>query len=184
MTNHVPRKLHIGGQVKAVGWEVLDANPGPCVDHVADASNLSRFQDNSFEQIYASHVVEHFDYQGQLLETLKEWYRVMSPGGTLFVSVPDLDTLARLFVDRSRLSPDDRFLVMRMIFGGHIDKHDYHLVGLNEEFLTGYLHAGGFRGISRVTSFGLFQDTSCLELKNIPISLNMIATKERRPLSV
>jgi predicted SAM-dependent methyltransferase len=174
----MPRKLHIGGQVKKPGWEVLDANPGPCVDHVGDAANLSGFEDNSFEQIYASHVVEHFDYQGQLLATLKEWYRVMSPAGTLFVSVPDLDTLARLFTDRSRLSAQDRFLVMRMIFGGHIDRYDYHLVGLNEEFLTGYLHAGGFTGMRRVTGFGLFEDTSSLELHGTPISLNMIAIKK------
>src|ERR1700677_4234075 len=34
-------KLHIGGQVKAAGWEVLDANPGPIVDHVANARDLS-----------------------------------------------------------------------------------------------------------------------------------------------
>jgi predicted SAM-dependent methyltransferase len=125
----VPRKLHIGGQVRTPGWEVLDANPGPCVDHVANASDLRIFQDNSFEQIYASHVVEHFDYRDQLVETLKEWCRVLMPAGTVYVSVPDLDTLARLFVDRSLLSGQDRFLVMRMIFGGHIDKHDYHLVG-------------------------------------------------------
>jgi predicted SAM-dependent methyltransferase len=176
-TRNVPRKLHIGGHVRTPGWEVLDANPGPCVDHVADASALRGFEDNSFEQIYASHVVEHFDYQGQLVETLKEWCRVLMPAGTLYVSVPDLDTLARLFVDRSLLSVQDRFLVMRMIFGGHIDKHDYHLVGLNEEFLTGYLHAGGFTGMRRVPNFGLFQDTSSLELKNIPISLNMTAIK-------
>jgi predicted SAM-dependent methyltransferase len=173
----MPRKLHIGGHVKTPGWEVLDANPGPCVDHVANASDLSGFDDGSFEQIYASHVVEHFDYQGQLVGALKEWCRVLMPAGTLCVSVPDLDTLARLFVDRSLLSAQDRFLVMRMIFGGHIDKYDYHLVGLNEEFLTSYLQVGGFTKIRRVASFGLFQDTSCLELKNVPISLNMIATK-------
>jgi predicted SAM-dependent methyltransferase len=174
---NVPRKLHIGGKVRTPGWEVLDANPGPCVDHVINASDLRVFEDNSFEQIYASHVVEHFDYQGQLIETLKEWSRVLMPAGTLCVSVPDLDTLARLFVDRSLLSVQDRFLVMRMIFGGHIDKHDYHLVGLNEEFLTSYLEAGGFTGMRRVPGFGLFKDTSCLQLKNIPISLNMTATK-------
>ena len=172
------RKLHIGGQVRTPGWEVLDANPGPCVDHVANASDLHVFEDNSFEQIYASHVVEHFDYRDQLLATLKEWCRVLMPAGTLYVSVPDLDTLARLFVDRSLLSVQDRFLVMRMIFGGHIDKHDYHLVGLNEEFLTSYLTTGGFTDIHRVPSFGLFHDTSSLELKNIPISLNMTATKQ------
>jgi predicted O-linked N-acetylglucosamine transferase (SPINDLY family)/predicted SAM-dependent methyltransferase len=174
---NVPRRLHIGGQVRTPGWEVLDANPGPCVDHVANASDLRGFEDNSFEKIYASHVVEHFDYRDQLVEALKEWYRVLTPAGTLYVSVPDLDVLARLFVDRTLLSAEDRFLVMRMIFGGHVDEHDYHLVGLNEEFLRGYLHAVGFTDIRRVSGFGLFQDTSCLELKNIPISLNMIAVK-------
>ena len=171
------RKLHIGGHVRTPGWEVLDANPGPCVDHVANASDLHGFEDNSFVQIYASHVVEHFDYQNQLIETLKEWCRVLAPAGTLCVSVPDLDTLARLFIDRSLLSVQDRFLVMRMIFGGHMDKYDYHLVGLNEEFLGYYLQAGGFTGIRRVPGFGLFQDTSCLQMKNTPISLNMIAFK-------
>jgi predicted SAM-dependent methyltransferase len=173
----VSRKLHIGGQVRTPGWEVLDANPGPCVDHVSNASNLHAFVDNTFEQIYASHVVEHFDYKDQLIETLKEWRRVLRPAGTLCVSVPDLDVLARLFVDRTLLSMEDRFLVMRMIFGGHIDKYDYHLVGLNEEFLTGYLQAAGFTGIRAVKDHGLFHDTSSMKLKEVPISLNMVALK-------
>jgi predicted SAM-dependent methyltransferase len=173
----VPRRLHIGGQVRTPGWEVLDANPGPCVDHVSNASDLHCFEDNTFGQIYASHVVEHFDYQSQLVDTLTEWRRVLTPTGTLCVSVPDLDVLARLFLDRTLLSVEDRFLVMRMIFGGHIDKYDYHLVGLNEEFLTAYLHAAGFTGMRRVMDFGLFQDTSRLRLKEVPISLNMIAVK-------
>jgi protein O-GlcNAc transferase len=46
------RKLHIGGQIKAAGWEVLDANPGPIVDHVANARDLSVFPDHTFERIY------------------------------------------------------------------------------------------------------------------------------------
>jgi len=171
------RRLHIGGQVRSPGWEVLDANPGPCVDHVGNASDLQAFDDNSFDQIYASHVVEHFDYHKQLVATLKEWCRVLKPRGTLLVSVPDLDVLARLFLDRTSLTADDRYLVMRMIFGGHIDKYDYHLVGLNEEFLTGFLQAAGFVEIRRVADFGLFQDTSSLKMKGIPISLNVVAAK-------
>jgi predicted SAM-dependent methyltransferase len=173
----VPRRLHIGGHVRTVGWEVLDANPGPCVDHVGNAADLSAFADDTFEQLYASHVLEHFDYQGQLLATLTEWRRVLSPNGTLCVSVPDLDVLARLFLDRTLLSVQDRYLVMRMIFGGHMDKYDYHLVGLNEEFLASFLHSASFIGIRRVSEFGLFDDTSRMKLKSVPISLNMIAMK-------
>ena len=171
------RKLHIGGQVEAVGWEVLDVNPGSNVDHVRDAGDLQCFPDGTFAEIYASHVVEHFDYKNELLATLKEWRRVMIPGGTLYVSVPDLDVLARLFIDREKLSFQDRFLVMRMIFGGHMDKNDYHLVGLNEEFLTDLLHAAGFSQMRKVDGFGLFNDTSSLTLKGVPISLNIVCMR-------
>ena len=75
------------------------------------------------------------------------------------------------------LSLADRFLVMRMIFGGHVDKTDYHLVGLNEEFLNDLLRVAGFVGMRKVDGFGLFDDSSSLTLKDVPISLNMVCTK-------
>ena len=171
------RRLHIGGQVREPGWEVIDANPGPCVDHVGNAADLSRFEAGTFTDVYASHVLEHFDYKDELVATLKEWCRVLVPGGTLHVSVPDLDILARLFCDRQNLSAQDRFMAMRMIFGGHVDRYDYHLVGLNDEFLVQYLSAAGFTNISRVEELGLFDDTSTATLRGVPISLNMTAVR-------
>jgi predicted SAM-dependent methyltransferase len=171
------RKLHIGGQVRAPGWEVIDANPGPCVDHVGNAGDLSRFEAATFTEVYASHVLEHFDYKDELLATLQEWCRVLVPGGALHVSVPDLDILARLFCDRQQLSAQDRFMAMRMMFGGHVDRYDYHLVGLNDEFLVQYLAKAGFANIRRVEEFGLFDDTSTATLRDVPISLNMTAIK-------
>jgi predicted SAM-dependent methyltransferase len=171
------RKLHVGGQVRVEGWEILNINPGPNVDHVSDAGNLECFPDDTFTEIYASHVLEHFDYTGPLVGALKEWIRVMAPGGTLYVSVPDLDVLARLFLDRELLSYQDRFLTMRMIFGGHIDKSDYHLVGLNEEFLRDLLRIAGFTDIRRVENFGIFDDMSTTTLKGVPISVNVVCQK-------
>ena len=171
------RKLHIGGTVRAAGWEVLNITAGPHVDHVGNANDLSRFSDGSFAAVYASHTLEHFDYAGELEKTLKEWARVLEPGGSLYVSVPDLETLAKLLLVKEGLNMDERFHVMRMLFGGHIDAHDYHLVGLNEEFLAYFLMHTGFAELRRVPSFGLFQDTSGLLFKGIPISLNVVATK-------
>jgi predicted SAM-dependent methyltransferase len=173
----VTRKLHVGGTVRAAGWEVLNITAGPHVDHVGNANDLSRFGDGSFAAVYASHTLEHFDYAGELEKTLKEWARVLVPGGSLYVSVPDLETLAKLLLVKEGLNMDERFHVMRMLFGGHIDAHDYHLVGLNEEFLAYFLMRTGFAEPRRVPSFGLFQDTSGLLFKEIPISLNMVAIK-------
>ena len=158
------------------GWEVLDANAGPHVDHVADARNLRHFDDDTFEAIYASHVVEHLDYKDELVTTLAGWRRVLVPGGTLSVSVPDLDVLARLFLDPA-LSLHDRFTVMRAMFGGHVNRFDYHLVGLNEEFIRGFLRAAGFVDARRVTAFNLFDDASKLEMRGQPISVNILARK-------
>lgn len=171
------RKLHIGGKIKAEGWEILNAVPAPEVDHICNANDLSLFENNTFDEIYASHVLEHFDYNGELQRTLKEWYRVLKPKGKLYVSVPDLDILAQLILEKKQLSITERFHIMRIIFGGHVDQYDYHYVGLNQEFLADILYSTGFIQLIRVQHFGLFNDTSDLTFKGVNISLNIIAEK-------
>ena len=171
------RRLHIGGKANVPGWEILDAIPAPYVEHVCNANDLSQFADGTFTEIYASHVVEHLDYNGELQRTLKEWNRTLIPGGRLLVSVPDLDVLAKMILDKEKLDEGEPFLVMRMVFGGHVDKHDYHVVGLNAEFLIKFLQDAGYVNIRKVTAFGLFNDTSSMIFKGVPISLNAVAEK-------
>lgn len=171
------RRLHIGGKQISAGWEILNINPAFYVDHIGNANDLSQFADGTFAEIYASHVVEHFDYRDELKNTLNEWRRVLEPGGRVMISVPDLDILANLLVADGSLSCDDRFFVMRMMFGAHSDQHDYHVVGLNEEFLSRFLYESGYVNIRRVEEFGLFDDTSSMVFGGVGISLNMIAEK-------
>jgi predicted SAM-dependent methyltransferase len=171
------RRLHIGGWQPQEGWEIFDALPRQGADHVGTCKDLSRFPDSTFQDVYASHVIEHLDYLNEIPGALQEWHRVLVPGGRLYVSAPDLDTLAELFLLRETTTPEERFFIMRMMFGGHVDRYDYHVAGLNEEFLTGYLKDAGFNDVRRVDGFGLFHDSSSLEFKGIPISVNLIATK-------
>lgn len=159
------------------GWEVFNIVPAPYVDHQGNARDLSRFEDETFEEIYASHVLEHFDYGKDLKAVLLEWNRVLMKGGRLYVSVPDLDILASLLLDRERLTLDERYFIMQMMFGGHLDQYDYHHIGLNQDFLASYLFETGYVNLRRVTNFGLFQDTSTLAFMGTPISLNIIADK-------
>lgn len=171
------RRLHIGAKTVSAGWETLNVTPFEGIDHIMDARDLSVFPDKTFAAVYASHVLEHFDYKDELLTVLKEWHRVLVPGGKLLVSVPDLETLCRLFVDSERCDVNDRFQLMRMMFGGHTDPFDYHQVGFNWEFLTHYLTEAGFRTISRVEEFGLVNDTSGMRFKGQLISLNLVAER-------
>jgi hypothetical protein len=57
--------------------------------------------------------------------------------------------------------------------------HSEILIKQNVQFQRGnlLLTQAGFREITRVESFGIFQDTSELQLHGVRISLNMIATK-------
>jgi len=171
------RRLHIGGWETREGWEILDALPRKGADHVGTCKDLSRFADNTFQDVYASHVIEHLDYHGEIAQALKEWQRVLVPGGRLYLSAPDLDVLAELFLLRESNTTAERFFIMRMMFGGHTDPFDYHVAGLNEEFLTDFLQDAGFGEIRRVDGFGLFNDSSSVEFKGLPISVNLIASK-------
>ena len=52
-------KLHIGGKEVKEGWKILNIIKNDGVDFVGSISDLSQFADNSIEEIYASHVLEH-----------------------------------------------------------------------------------------------------------------------------
>jgi predicted SAM-dependent methyltransferase len=173
---HKIRKLHIGGKLRVDGWEILNAIDAPEVDHLGNAADLANFADGTFEAVYSSHVLEHFDYI-ELEKVLREWKRVLAPGGKIYASVPDLDTLAALLIKRKLSDLEGQFQLMRMMFGGHIDKFDYHYTGLNQTILSHFLRTAGFTDIRKVKDFGLFPDTSQLKVNGVAISLNMTAIK-------
>jgi len=170
------RKLHIGGKQAHPDWEIFNIQDGPDVDHVGDAVDLSPFDDEIFDELYASHILEHFDYNGPLQKALKEWYRVLKPEGKLYISVPDMEVLCKLFV-RQGITAQARFHLIRMMFGGHVDEYDYHHTGFYLAFLNKVLAEAGFQRAKKVIFFGIFEDAGTICVDNIPISLNVIAFK-------
>ena len=171
-----PIRLHIGGKTSHPDWKVLNVVAGPDVDFVGNCTDLSQFADASVSEIYASHVLEHLSHRTELSIALSGFLRVLVPGGLLRVSVPDMTTLCALFTDPA-LTPQGRYEVMRMMFGGQFDSSDFHRVGLSEEFLRAFLSEAGFAAIERVEDLGLFDDTSRTVFEGRRISLNMIARK-------
>jgi SAM-dependent methyltransferase len=83
------RRLEIGcGDRRIEGFETLNIISGSDVDYVCDASKPLPFNDNTFDIIYSSHILEHIPwYQTEV--TLKEWVRILKSGGTLEIWVPD-----------------------------------------------------------------------------------------------
>jgi predicted SAM-dependent methyltransferase len=171
-------KLHIGGREPNTEWKIFDIEARPEVDFFGNASDLSQFADESVEVIYTSHVLEHFYYGlgNELITTLSEWYRVLKPGGKLYVSVPNLQVLCWLFL-HPNLMPLERHQIMRIMFGGQTNEHDVHKVGFDFDILALYLEEVGFSEYTKVQEFGLFNDCSSMRLLDTLISLNIIATK-------
>lgn len=169
-------RLHIGGKERRAGWTVLDIAPAPHVDIVGNCNDLSSLAASSCAEIYASHVLEHLGYDGELQATLRGFHRVLKPDGRLRVSTPDMEVLCRLFL-LPNMNFQHRYQVMRTLFGGRTNAHDVHQAGLFFEFLGAMMHDAGFRNIRRVAEFGEFKDTSSLRCGNVLVSLNVEAVK-------
>lgn len=169
-------RMHVGGEEIKEGWHILNARPEPFVDILGNILELGQFPDQCCDEIYASHVLEHIDYMYEVSAVMRDFYRMLKPGGTIYISVPDMGTLCHMYVDPT-YTLEQRYAIMRMIYGGHINKYDYHYGGFDFEILGGQLFGAGFREMSRVTSFNLFQDTSQAVVFDRLISLNMIAKK-------
>lgn len=80
-------KLELGAYSKRYGWITLDQNDQCDICH--DLLEPLPFDDNSIEQIYSSHLLEHFCFP-DLIKLLKECYRVLIPNGIFEASVPNM----------------------------------------------------------------------------------------------
>lgn len=100
------RRLEIGpGPEPIPGFESLSIAPNLGVDYVWDAARRLPFPSDTFELVYASHVLEHVPWF-QTENALREWVRVIQSGGHLEVWVPDAVKICEAFVDFEKTGVD------------------------------------------------------------------------------
>jgi len=82
------KKLNVGcGSVYKDGWINLDCNTKIKADVYADITKKLPFDDSTIDYILADNVIEHLKIEDvQLL--LREFNRILIPGGTLEIYVP------------------------------------------------------------------------------------------------
>ena len=172
--------LNLGARNRAIpGFLSMDIDAHEGVDVVGDCSNLSQFEADSIGAIYASHLLEHFEHH-RTLAVLKEWFRVLEPGGKLYVAVPDFQRALELY---GSTGLDD--WIVRLLMGDQAYKTAYHYSLFDEERLTHQLKQAGFADAFRVEEFPIGDDNDCSNLvSNLDgesVSLNMIAVKGSPP---
>lgn len=181
-----PIRLNIGGGAKPLpgAWVLVDRKEGgeaypirlpntPANQSLLDGRadfHRDKFhngswtlRDNSVDEIYASHVLEHFGHR-EVPDVLKEWTRVLKFGGTLKLAVPDLEWIARNYLEGKPVN------VQGYLMGGQMDADDYHRCMFDREMLVELLQGMGYRDIRPWTS-------AAGDCAALPCSLNLQATK-------
>lgn len=93
-------KLHFGcGRRILPDWVNIDGWPFPGVDFTTDLRQPLPFGDAACQLIFTEHVFEHID-AGFRLPVLREFRRILQPGGTLRIVVPDCEKFADAYTRR------------------------------------------------------------------------------------
>lgn len=96
-----PVRLNLGcGNKILPGYVNVDVAPtraGTKPDVTCDLRDLSEFDDDSVDEILTVHVIEHF-WRWEIDDLLREWVRVLKPGGRMVVECPNLKAACEAFL--------------------------------------------------------------------------------------
>ena len=172
------RYLNLGsaGVILPKPFENVDERAIEGVDHIMDVTDL-KFDANTFDMIYASHLLEHFP-RDSTQSILNHWVDLLKPGGIIRLSVPCFENLVKIYEASGR----DLGAVMGPLMGGQTYQGNFHYMTFDRKFLTKLLinadceavHTWDFR---RTSHSGYFDFSQALTWE-IPISLNLEARKK------
>ncbi len=157
--HHKAVKLHLGcGDQRLPGYVNIDCRKSNSTDVVCDVRALP-YADNSVDTIESYHVFEHMpvclhanvqdgngEKYGLLIKVLKEWYRVLKPGGNLVIEMPDLDKVFEAYLKANEAEKEKLLIGIYGSFRGG-DDTDIHRWGANEHRLKYMLEKAGYRDI-------------------------------------
>jgi SAM-dependent methyltransferase len=94
-------KLNLGcGDKILPGYINVDVAPsrgGKKPDVTCDLHHLATFDDGTADEVLAVHVVEHF-WRWEVVQVLREWARVLRPGGRMILECPNLRSACEQFL--------------------------------------------------------------------------------------
>lgn len=164
-------KLNVGcGEFKLDGYINIDKYVE--ADIKADSCSLP-YKDNSVSEIVSSHHLEHLDID-EINKTLKEFYRILKPEGSLKLNVPNLDWCLRNFLEKNE--NEKWTFPLHTIFGNQNNKGEYHKTGFTKERIETLLKNESFNNIEIKDEWSHAQQCFSITCKKIDTSkLQVIA---------
>ena len=146
-----PLKLHLGsGTEPREGWVNVDTNAACGPDIVASVEHLPMFEDASADVIESCHLFEHLTLT-QARAALREWRRILAPGGELRLELPNLGRAVELM--GTEMDGYDFAMVSMFGYPPLVDQQgdgQVHKWGWTPETLRQELEAAGFEGVEQV----------------------------------
>ncbi len=131
----------------------LDINPAVQPDILCSMLDMTPVAGGSIDAIWSSHNLEHL-YRHEVPVALREFLRVLRPGGFALLTLPDLQTIAELIVDdaleaEAYRSPSGPITPLDMIYGhtpslAQGNQHMAHKTGFTARTLGELLTGAGF----------------------------------------
>ncbi len=151
-------KLNLGsGADYREGYNNIDSDPKFKPDLIGDVRKLN-YADDSVDEILARDILEHISHR-EVLDVLKEWYRVLKKGGKLIIQIPNLFTICKHIIeigDKITLTQTNTFSgkgvpflndYIRKIFGGQEYEGNFHKNGFTPDTIMELFEKVGFRDI-------------------------------------
>ena len=143
-------RLHLGsGDRLRTGWVNIDIHPA--ADLRLDVRRPWPFADGCAAEVYAEHLFEHLAWPEETSHFLAEARRVLTSGGVLRLSVPDLARHVRAYAGRDAAFRDAfaPFLPAGAVtradaLNHHFRQDGEHLYSYDAETLAARLEAAGF----------------------------------------
>lgn len=121
------------GSDKREGYVGVDLTNYEGVDYVVNLEEEGLpFRDGEVEEIFTSHFLEHLP-GNRVPAILKDCYRVLKPGGTMEIVVPDLLKVCEAFL---KASEEERWgFPLMTIFGEQGTPGNFHKTGFSKKRL-------------------------------------------------
>ncbi len=136
-------RLNLGcGSVYEKGYINIDLHDSRA-DKIMDAKKLS-YSDNEVDEIYSSHLLEHFS-KHEVPLVIQEWRRVLKSGGILKLNIPNLEWCLNNFLATNECKKWG--LPIDMIYGLQSTPGEEHKTGFTQISIMHLLEHAGFEQI-------------------------------------